>query len=395
MKIYYGDFHIHIGRNNLDQIVKIPSAANLTLANIAKEALMSKGLDIIGVVDCASPLVLKDLHSLVDQCHMKEIPGGGLLYQERLLVLLAAEFELGGDRGGSAHFLAFMPTLKQMEEFSKRLGAAVTNINLSSQRAAGTPQQWFDIVAQMGGLLIPAHVFTPYKGLLGNMAESVTTVLTRKQIQSLAAIELGLSADTAMGDSIPEFTSVSFLSNSDAHSLPKIAREYNVLMMKELSFTEWKKALFRQDGRGVIANYGLDPRLGKFHRSRCLGCGAQVDKYRPPMNCSRCGSDRILWGVLDRVRYIGTDLPTPAHRPPYYYQIPLEFVPGVGPKTLRRLIQRFGSEMAVLHRASEEELAEVVGAKLARSIQGARTGKLAIAHGGGGEYGKVLPDIAD
>ena len=74
MKIYYGDFHIHIGRNNLDQIVKIPSAANLTLANITKEALMSKGLDIIGVVDCASPLVLKDLHSLVDQCHMKGDP---------------------------------------------------------------------------------------------------------------------------------------------------------------------------------------------------------------------------------------------------------------------------------------------------------------------------------
>ena len=76
-------------------------------------------------------------------------------------------------------------------------------------------------------------------------------------------------------------------------------------------------------------------------------------------------------------------------RPPYVHQVPLSFVPGLGRKGLERLLAAFGTEMAVLHAASEEALAEVVGPKLARLVALAREGRLAIESGAGGIYGRV------
>ena len=53
----------------------------------------------------------------------------------------------------------------------------------------------------------------------------------------------------------------------------------------------------------------------------------------------------------------------PAHRPPYIHQVPLEFIPRLGPKAYERLLTAFGTEMAVLHDASYEDLVDVVGVR--------------------------------
>ena len=37
----------------------------------------------------------------------------------------------------------------------------------------------------------------------------------------------------------------------------------------EINYTEILKALKNEDGRKIIANYGLDPKLGKYHRTYC------------------------------------------------------------------------------------------------------------------------------
>ena len=49
-----------------------------------------------------------------------------------------------------------------------------------------------------------------------------------------------------MADGIVELHSYSFLSNSDAHSLGKIAREYQAIEMKEPTFSELEKALAKR-----------------------------------------------------------------------------------------------------------------------------------------------------
>lgn len=97
-------------------------------------------------------------------------------------------------------------------------------------------------------------------------------------------------------------------------------------------------------------------------------------------------------GVLDRILDIADrkEPLVPAYRPPYHYQVPLEFIPGLGKRKLNALLQAFGTEMNILHKAGEAELAAVAGQELAELIVLARTGRLALSSGGGGTYGKVI-----
>ncbi len=208
----------------------------------------------------------------------------------------------------------------------------------------------------------------------------------------LAALELGLSADSYLADRIAELAPLTFLSNSDAHSLPKIAREYNVLELEEPNFEELVLALRREKGRKVIANYGLDPRLGKYHRTFCLKCEQVAVAPPPVLSCPLCGGTDIVKGVLDRITEIAdyAEPRPPDHRPPYHYQVPLQFLPGIGAVALGKLLNRFGTEMRVLHEADPKDLELVVGAKLTGLIVQAREGTLPLLAGGGGRYGKAV-----
>ena len=60
-------------------------------------------------------------------------------------------------------------------------------------------------------------------------------------------MSFGLSADTEYADRIRELSGKKFLTNSDAHSLPKIAREYNTFEMENISFETFKKVLGYED----------------------------------------------------------------------------------------------------------------------------------------------------
>lgn len=116
------------------------------------------------------------------------------------------------------------------------------------------------------GILIPAHCFTPFKSYYGNCVDRMQNIFKEK-FSKIFAIELGLSADTYLADTISELEDKTFITNSDAHSLPKIAREYNKMQVQDISFKEVVKALKNEEGRKVLCNYGLDPKLGKYHRT--------------------------------------------------------------------------------------------------------------------------------
>lgn len=383
----YADLHIHIGRASSGEAVKITASDKLTLQGIMDECHERKGIQIVGVIDCASPPVLKDIRDLVWQDQLVPLAGGGLIYRGDTTLILGAEIELAGPNGGSAHFLAYTPTLGAMEELSAFLGTGITNISLSSQRARMSVSEVYEFVTkELGGMFFPAHAFTPFKGVYGNCVAS----LDELEVE-FAGIELGLSSDSILADRIPELRKMRFLSNSDAHSLPKIAREYNAFRLETPDFAHLKQAIYGDDADTILANYGLNPRLGKYHRTYCLDCDQVVLGEPPIAACPTCGGGRVVLGVLDGIVAIakGEETRHPPHRPPYVYQIPLEFIPGVGPKTLKRLLEAFGTEMKILHGATKEELAEVVGSPIADRIAAARTGSLAVNSGGGGRYGRI------
>ena len=91
-------------------------------------------------------------------------------------------------------------------------------------------------------------------------------------------------------------------------------------------------------------------------------------------------------GVYDRIEIIKDKKETksPENRPEYVYQIPLTFIPGLGKKTIDKLLDNFGTEMNILHKLSKDDLEAVVGEKIADNIISAREGKMTIQAGGGG-----------
>ena len=266
----------------------------------------------------------------------------------------------------------------------------IRNITLSSQRADISAYELVDIVEKYNGILIPAHVFTPHKSFYGNCTDRLEKIFKEK-FDKIIAVELGLSSDTFLADQISELETRTFLTNSDAHSLPKIAREYNKMLVENISFKEIVKALKNEDGRKVLCNYGLDPKLGKYHRTYCEVCEKNIEGNAPVTKCSDCDSRNITMGVFDRIEIIKDKEKTksPESRPPYIYQVPLTFIPGLGGKTINKLLDSFETEMNILHKLSKDDLEGVVGEKIANNIILAREGKLGIQAGGGGVYGKV------
>lgn len=384
MKTVFADMHIHIGRTESGMPVKITASRSLTFDNILKEAAQRKGIDLIGIIDAHSPPVQDEIAAGLMEGRYRECAGGGIRFQSTT-VILGAEIEVKRDGQGAAHVLAYFRHLEEIKRFTSFLSRYVRNPQLSTQRFHGPVEALEEQVKEQGGILIPAHVFTPFKSVYGNAADRISQVFRPEYV---TAVELGLSADTAMADRIAELHRWTFVTNSDAHSLPKIGREYHTLAVLAANFDEWKKALLRQGGRRVTANYGLDPQLGKYHRTCCADCQAGVESPTEK-RCPRCGGT-VVKGVMDRIEEIAdSGVTSPSDRPPYIHQVPLEFIPKLGPKTLDRLIDRFGSEMNILHYASLEELATVTSKEIAAMIGRARSGQLTLEVGGGGTYGRV------
>jgi len=394
LKEYFADLHIHIGGGSDGSPVKITASRKLNFPNILKEAAFKKGLDLIGIIDCASPVVLNDIDEMMKDGRMQELEKGGILFSEQLLVLPGAEIESREENGGQVHYMAFFPKIKNIKEFSLTMENYITNISLSSQAASLTGKEIFKIVSYHGGILIPAHIFTPHKSFYGRAFDSYSEIFSDDEWDEIPAVELGLSADTDMADLLPELKEKSFLSNSDAHSLPKIAREYNILELEELNYEEFVKALKRDSGRGVKKNFGLNPELGKYHRSHCENCDRIFSKEEAVLKCPECSEEKMIVGVKDRILDIAPrkEPKSPEHRGEYIYQVPLLDIPGIGSKTAEKLFDNCGTEMDILHNLTPEELNNCTNSRVYKKLMKAREGDFSFQSGGGGTYGKVIFD---
>lgn len=419
MKDFFVDLHIHIGRTASGKPVKITGSRTLTLPAILQYANGQKGLNMIGVIDCHVPEVLVEIEQFIKQGEITELAEGGLRYQATTLIL-GSEIEVYDTNcHGPIHVLTYFSTVEKMKAFSQWMSKHVKNIALSTQRIYVDGRMLQHKVREYGGLFIPAHVFTPFKSLYGKGVRSSLTEVFDAQL--IDGMELGLSSDTEMVKHIKELYPYPFLTNSDAHSLSKMGREYGKFLMQDSTFNELQKALRHEEGRSIIANYGLNPLLGKYYRSVCFNCGAQANKVAEcgaQVNkldnnseqgnmlsmcgnkanlqeeiCPQCGSSDMIKGVSTRIEELSDEDAVPVVRPPYIHQVPLDFIPGLGPKTIKRLLDAFGTEMNILHHVTKEQLLEVVPEKLGEFIHRARQGKLNIVHGGGGKYGKVLGEM--
>jgi uncharacterized protein (TIGR00375 family) len=384
----FADMHIHIGASHTGRPIKITGSRSLTLSNILYEAKYKKGMDLIGVIDCHSPEVLKEMNEMILDETLVQLKGGGLSYNG-LTIIPGSEIEIYDDNcHGPIHVLVFMPDLKGMEKLSSWLAdGRMKNVHLSSQRMYGSGLELQKYVKNMGGLFIPAHIFTPFKSLYGKgVKASLTEVFDPELIDG---VELGLSSNTEMAACISEISAYAFLTNSDAHSLEKIGREYQMLALEKPTFEEFELALKGRKGRTIIANYGLNPYLGKYYNTACAKCLHPNANFEEKV-CTQCSSTKFIKGVYDRIQELKTSDAKPENRPPYINQVPLEFIPGLGPKSISKLREAFGTDMDIIHSVPIGKLNEIVKPSIAAMIGTARTGNLSVKIGGGGKYGKIV-----
>lgn len=382
---YFADLHIHIG-SAMGKAVKITASRRLDLKTVIFEDAPRKGLDIMGIVDTGSTLVTAEIEKMISTGELIELDKGGFLARNGVLMAAGSEVE---SREG-VHVIVYLPDLESIEKWQRYLRPRVHNLQLSTPKVDAGFRDILEKSLALDGIFCPAHAFTPHKGLYGMWTDKLSNKIG-PDIKYVQTLEIGLSADADMADTLEETGSFTYLSNSDAHSSPNIGREFNLLHIKGLNFGELRLCLRNKEDRRILANYGLDPRLGKYHRTFCPACG-KINENKPPvMTCTFCGNKKIVMGVYDRIVAIQdySQVHHPPGRPPYYYRVPLKDLPGIGPRTYSNLLQAFDNEIELMEKTPLEEIMRAGGKKAAAAIFNLRSERLVITPGGGGKYGRV------
>ena len=152
-------------------------------------------------------------------------------------------------------------------------------------------------------LFIPAHIWTPHFAVLGassgfdSLEECFEDLLPH-----IFALETGLSSDPPMNSRLSALDRYAIVSNSDAHSAPKIGREATCFHT-DLSFPAIRDALPRRDPARSTTTIEFYPEEGKYHLDGHRKCGVC---WTPPQTlaadglCPECGR-KLTIGVLHRV----------------------------------------------------------------------------------------------
>ena len=128
----YADLHIHIGRAENGKPIKITAARSLNFANIAKECEERKGINVCGIIDCASPYVIEDIENFLKTGDAYELEDGGIIYKDKVCIILGSEVETSevsrDGKKGAAHNLCYFPHLSDIKLSSAALTVLIVII---------------------------------------------------------------------------------------------------------------------------------------------------------------------------------------------------------------------------------------------------------------------------
>jgi len=409
---YIADLHIHSHHSMATS--KHSDPEHLFLAAAAK------GVDLVGTGDLTHPGWRAELaEKLVAE------PGRGLFrlrpelekdLRRRLPGALAGaqvNFVLSGEissiykkdsRARKVHNVVLLPDLESVERLCTRL-EKIGNIHSDGRPILGLDcRDLLELTLEASGeaCFIPAHIWTPHFSVFGSNSgfdrlEDCYGDLTGQ----IYALETGLSSDPPMNWRVSALDRFTLVSNSDAHSPEKLAREAN-LIEAELSYRGLTGCL-----RGVSGSFAgtveFYPEEGKYHYDGHRACGVRLTPRQTADlggRCPVCGG-KITEGVLNRVEELA-DRPTGARSAgakPYERLIPLAEVLaeclGVGAgsgavrHSLDRLLANVGSELHVLRSAPPEAVAGICGPLAAEALRRNREGRVRIEPGFDGQYGTV------
>ena len=419
---YVADLHLH-------SAYAYATSSALTLDNLSHWARL-KGVDLLATADFTHPAWFRELAA-----NLVEESAGLYAYGGVHFVLgteVSCVFRQGG-RHRRVHLLVFAPGLAAAARLNQALAR---HGNLESDGRPTLTLSVRDLTAlaletSPDCIVMPAHAWTPWYGVYGSksgfdhLSEAFGDLYSH-----IYAVETGLSSDPEMNWAIPELSDKTIVSFSDAHSLPKLAREVTAFD-GELSYSGLADAL---RCNRVAYSVEFHPAEGKYHydgHRKCGVCQHPAVTQREGSRCPVCRRPLTL-GVLNRTRLLSSVEPpkafalpeanekanegllpdgmvaSPEGRPPFIRLIPLqEIIAGVlrqGPNTkrvqdaFRRIVAELGSELIALLWAGAADLERAAGPELAQAILRARRGDVHVEPGYDGVYGKVAlypPDRAD
>ncbi len=394
------------------------TSRDLNPSNLHKWSAL-KGVDVVGTGDYTHPEWFAELSEQLE-------PAEEGLYQLKAAWREAVEQELPercrravrfmlsveistiykkGDKTRKIHHVVILPTLESVARLNRRLGA-IGNLHSDGRPILGLDSRALleiCLEADEDVLFIPAHIWTPHFAALGassgfdSLEECYEDLLPH-----IFAVETGLSSDPPMNWRLSALDRYAIISNSDAHSPQKLAREATCFDT-ECSYPGIYSALKDRDPAHFLGTLEFYPEEGKYHydgHRKCSVCYKPAQTLAAEGICPVCGR-KLTVGVLHRVEKLA-DRPEgfrPAVAPPYEYLIPLDEVigaaVGVGPKSKKvravydRLLAEIGPELALLRHAGLEAIESCAGPLVAEGVRRMRCGEVDIYPGHDGEYGVI------
>ena len=406
---YTADLHIHSS-------YAYATSPSLNFENLAHWAKL-KGIDLLASADFTQPEWFAESEAKLTEANDGLYEYGGVKF------ILGTEVNCTARVGGRArrvHILLFAPSLSSVSEINDALRQRGAKLDGDGRPTLSmSPRDLLELLLDIDPrcIMIPAHAWTPWFGIFGSKSgfdslEECFGDLT----PHIHAIETGLSSDPAMCWRVPELDDVSIVSFSDAHSLPKLARELTVFNGSP-SYDGLAQALRTQDIGYTIEFF---PEEGKYHHSGHRKCGVslapdEVNEYGSA--CPVCKRPMTL-GVVQRVEELARRghsvhrdedglVRSPDGRPPYRSLVSLQQIlseaMSVGVNTKRvqgaysSLVEQFGSELNVLLDVPSGEVAAVLpryGKAAAEGLERVRTGDIHVVPGFDGQFGvvRVWPD---
>ena len=397
---YSADLHLH-------SPFARATSSRLTFDNMAKWARI-KGIDLLASTDFTHP-------EWFDITKRTLKPTGDGLYEYGgVRFALGTEVNCNGYQDGRnrrIHMLILAPGMDCVEHINSALSDKGLLASDGRPTLHLTPRELLELLLGIDEriILIPAHAWTPHFGIYGSKTgfdslEECFGDLT----PHINAIETGLSSDPAMNWRIPELDGVSIVSFSDAHSLPKMARELTIID-GELSYDGLMRALKEQS---IAYTVEFFPEEGKYHNSGHRKCGVNLSPDEVATTgdaCPACGR-RMTLGVLQRTERLSRRQVSAykdsngmvcgdSGRPPFKSLVGLQQIVaeslrrGVNTKGVQtqyfHLVNELGSELHILMDADISEVTDVGGERIAEGVERVRKGNIVIEPGYDGVFGKL------
>lgn len=408
---FIADLHIHSHYSRA-------TSRNLDLPNLELWARI-KGVQVLGTGDVTHPGWLDEIKEQLVPAE----PGFFRLKKEYRLnypqkgenpefpvrFMLSGEISNVYKKGGKVrkiHNLVFFPSLESARKFSERL-ARISNVRSDGRPILGLDSKILLAImleCSENAYLIPAHIWTPWFSLLGSKSGFDTPEECFEDLTNhIFAVETGLSSDPLMNWRVSSLDRYTLISNSDAHSPQKIAREANVFST-DFSYLAIFEALKNGDPEKFLGTLEFFPQKGKYHfdgHRKCRVRLAPEETEKANGLCPVCGR-KVTVGVMNRVNALADRKPgekRPGRAHSFRYIIPLIEIIGevenLAPTSKRvreiydRLVYNLGPELFIIQEESLEKIEKLSSDILAEAVRRARCGEVKIKEGYDGEFGSI------